>query len=434
MFIGLKIKHILTNSLPSSSFFSESVSHTSLNTKPFQSISYSPQHQQNHSPNKKSHHYHTITSNHLPQKQQNHSYQLGSANHSLKPRKEYKSEKSVLPRDNDNNTEDANSVMAASNQKKMINMLKVYKNVLNKMQKGNGNNTSDTSLTTLNTTTTSTVTKAFQAPAKKTANIQKRYSDEIALKQARQQPNQQQLSSFSANKVNKKSVSNAPSTSGIKAKTSPIKQIVTYSSTEATNDNENKQLVLATTGNLHNSLKHVNRKARRLKEKLSPEEEFMCDQEVASYFEPIPYSSHADTNMYDCEDVYYFDEALAEPSKFKGTTDSTGYVLEEHSLEDDSKNLEVLVRQLAAEAALSTLSENKLTKDSEADYMKSFTDIFGKVNEKVLPTNGYLYKNKGFSNYESAKSIKLKSNKGDHQQYYSDEDKRLVFVIAFLMS
>lgn len=309
-------------------------------------------------------------------------------------------------------------------------MLKVYKNVLNKMQKGSGNITSDASQTTLNTTTTSsTAAKAFQPPAKKTANIQKRYSDEIALKQARQQSSQQ-LSSFSADKVNKKSVSNASSASGIKAKTSPIK-IVNYSNTDISNDNENKQLVPVTIGNSHNSLKNVNKKARRIKEKLSPEEEFMCDQEVASYFEPIPYNSHADTNMYDCEDVYYIEDALAEPTKFKGSVEGTAYMPEEHSLEDDSKNLEVLVRQLAAEAALSTLSENKLTKDSEADYMKSFTDIFGKVNEKVPPMgNGYLYKNKGFSNYESPKSMKLKSNKSSQQKYNSDEDKRLVVSIV----
>ena len=365
--------------------------------------------------NKKSH-YNTITSNHLPKKSPNY---LGA--NSLKPRKEYKSEKSVLPKDFDEQS-------SASNQKKMINMLKVYKNVLNKMQKGSNNNL-DTSLTNLDTNCKKVVTsKAFQPPASskqvKSANIQKRFSEEFALKQSQQ--SKQQFSSFSANKVNKKSTPNTLSTSGIKAKTSPLK-IVTYNENNASNDNENKQIVLANSqpANLNNSLKNVNKKARKLKEKISPEEEFMCDQEVASYFEPIRYNEHADVNVYECDDIYYFDEQVIEPTKFK--TDS--YILEDHSLEDDSKNLEVLVRQLAAEAALSTLSENKLTKDSEADYMKSFTDIFGKVNEKILPVNkighnGYLYKNKAFVNYESPKAIKPKNKV--HQKYYSDEDKRLV--------
>ncbi len=264
--------------------------------------------------------------------------------------KEFKSEKCILSATTtlpDHNTH------SAHNQKKTINMLKVYKNVLNKMQK-----TSDTGINNNN-------------------KPQKRYSNEFPT-------------SFSTNKVIKPIVQYSAST------TRPLTHITNQIDNVATNNN---------------SLKNVNKKAKKLA-KCSPQEEIMCDLEVASYFDAGAFKDEEEDELYDCDDGYYFDESKPSGACLKGCEDN---------MEDESKNLEVLVRQLAAEAALSTLNDSKQANDDE--YMKSFNDIFGKVNEQRETSEQYLFRNRSFNNYEM-EGLRMQSNKASQGKFYEEENKQ----------
>lgn len=149
----------------------------------------------------------------------------------------------------------------------------------------------------------------------------------------------------------------------------------------------------------------------------------MCDLEVASYFEER--KLHSASDIYECDDMYYFDESPT--SKFSANKASNSYLHNTQSLEDDSNNLEVLVRQLAAEAALSTLNDSKINHqeilpDTHNEFMKSFNSVFGNLNEPCISAannKGFLYKNKGFNNYETVpKSVKKKFYAPDEKKYF----------------
>jgi len=194
-----------------------------------------------------------------------------------------------------------------------------------------------------------------------------------------------------------------------------IKPIVQYSAPAIKTSsikvaNHTEPTSVATINN-NNSLKNANKKVKKLA-KISPQEEIMCDLEVASYFDTNNYKDVENDEIYDTEDGYYFDEEK---------TEAAYLAIENENLEDDSKNLEVLVRQLAAEAALSTLNDSKQVNDAE--YMKSFNDIFGKVNEQQHESSGqYLYKNRSFNNYDM--SMKRKGNKPNYKHLYEDGNKQ----------
>ena len=339
----------------------QSVSHTSLNSKPFQPL-------KNKSPElTRVSHFNKIK------------HQRGYTNGSLKNPKELKYDKqSKLAKELQT---DPNS---SQNEKKMINMLKVYKNVLNKMQKNTDSMPNVSNKESLSDNKKVPVSKIFQ-------------QQHTATKSDNHQP-----TAFSASKINKKGSQNY--------KTSPLPLVVKPQRSKTVNPEA-----------LNNSLKNVNKKAKKLS-KISPEEEIMCDLEVASYFDER--KLHSSSDIYECDDMYYFDENST--SKFSAKKASNSYLHNTQSLEDDSKNLEVLVRQLAAEAALSTLNDSKINSheivpNTNNEFIKSFNSVFGNLNEPLNNTlnsnKSYLYKNKGFNNYETVpKSVKKK--------FYTEDEKK----------
>ena len=185
----------------------------------------------------------------------------------------------------------------------------------------------------------------------------------------------------------------------------------------------------ADVGNSQNSLKNVNKKAKKLS-KLSPEEEILCDLEVASYFdEPKLLNDHF-------EDVVYYYESPS--NKFNNIkvgafNDDDNDDVDDSSIDEDSKNLEYLVRQLAAEAALSTLKlkDETIEQAKQNEFMKNFDNIF------LADNKNYMFKNKSFNNYgigsssTSSSSKQLNQLNGNKYKLYNGKtaDEQLVYEI-----
>ena len=109
---------------------------------------------------------------------------------------------------------------------------------------------------------------------------------------------------------------------------------------------------------------------------------------------------------------------------------------DDSSIDEDSKNLEYLVRQLAAEAALSTLKLKDETIEQAAnqnEFMKNFDNIF------LAENKNYMFKNKSFNNYGIGSSSTSSSSGGkqlnqlnsNKYKLYNDKttDERLVYEI-----